>query len=300
MVIRSANICAILAFAILAGCSSGGIRPSPEYSGLSSAQLEQFYAEQEEKFLQKGYLRVDNGNDTQVSSEQLVRNFLRIAFYDEYTVRRGQFIKATREARLRRWENPVRIKVHFGQSLSAEQRQFLSRQIVTFVDRLRRLTGLEIGFVEQQPNFDVIIFNQEERLDFLRHAENENIRVSRAVANGIINSPGNVFCAAFALLNGWPNAHSYANSVILLKSEHPELMMQSCIHEEFSQALGLTNDSPRARPSIFNDDEEFALLTTHDELLLKILYDDRLEVGMSVAEARPIVQQIVREILAQA
>jgi hypothetical protein len=37
--------------------------------------------------------------------------------------------------------------------------------------------------------------------------------------------------------------------------------------------MGLANDSRQARPSIFNDDQEFALLTGHDELLLTILYD---------------------------
>ena len=47
-----------------------------------------------------------------------------------------------------------------------------------------------------------------------------------------------------------------------------------------------------------NDDEEFAYLTRHDELLLKILYDSRLRPGMTEAEARPIVLQIARELLA--
>ena len=45
---------------------------------------------------------------------------------------------------------------------------------------------------------------------------------------------------------------------------------------------------PAARPSIFNDDEEFALLTTQDELMLKMLYDPRLQPGMDAAQAAPI------------
>ena len=74
-------------------------------------------------------------------------------------------------------------------------------------------------------------------------------------------------------------------------------MRLACIHEEMAQGLGLANDSPRARPSIFNDDEEFALLTTHDEMLLRMLYDDRLRSGMGAAEAAPIARQIARELL---
>ncbi len=74
-------------------------------------------------------------------------------------------------------------------------------------------------------------------------------------------------------------------------------MRSACIHEELAQGMGLANDSPGARPSIFNDDEEFALLTTHDELLLRMLYDTRLQTGMEPSVAAPIARQIAREYL---
>ena len=83
----------------------------------------------------------------------------------------------------------------------------------------------------------------------------------------------------------------------VIRSELPQRMFQSCVHEELAQGMGLANDSPRARPSIFNDDEEFAYLTRHDELLLRILYDPRLVPGMTEAEARPVVQTIATELL---
>jgi acetyl-CoA acetyltransferase family protein len=75
-------------------------------------------------------------------------------------------------------------------------------------------------------------------------------------------------------------------------AEHPDLMRLSCLHEEITQGLGLANDSPAARPSIFNDDEEFALLTPMDELMLKMLYNPLLTPGMTEAEARPIVDSL--------
>ena len=61
--------------------------------------------------------------------------------------------------------------------------------------------------------------------------------------------------------------------------------------------MGLPNDSPTARPSIFNDDGEFGLLTTHDEMLLRILYDTRLTPGMTESEARPIIETIAAELM---
>ena len=47
---------------------------------------------------------------------------------------------------------------------------------------------------------------------------------------------------------------------------------------------------------ITNDDQEFALLTEHDEYLLRILYDPRLKAGMTREEGMPIVLEIVEEI----
>ena len=68
------------------------------------------------------------------------------------------------------------------------------------------------------------------------------------------------------------------------------------MHEEVAQGLGLANDSAAARQSIFNDDEEFALLTSHDEFLLRMLYDPRLKTGMSAQQALPIVRRIAAEL----
>ena len=85
-------------------------------------------------------------------------------------------------------------------------------------------------------------------------------------------------------------------AVALIRAEHPPLLRSACIHEELAQGMGLANDSPQARPSIFNDDEEFGLLTRHDELLLEMLYDPRLRTGMTLEEAEPVVRTIAREL----
>src|SRR5690606_31884228 len=91
------------------------------------------------------------------------------------------------------------------------------------------------------------------------------------------------------------NDHNYRHAIAFIRSEHPDLLRQSCIHEELAQGLGLANDSPRARPSIFNDDDEFALLTTQDEELLRLLYSPRFTPGMSLETAQPILTQLVAE-----
>ena len=83
----------------------------------------------------------------------------------------------------------------------------------------------------------------------------------------------------------------------MIPSEHPDLLRLTCIHEELAQALGLPNDSNAARPSIFNDDEEFALLTPQDEAMLRLLYNPALHPGMTEAQARPIVQTLASRLM---
>ena len=103
--------------------------------------------------------------------------------------------------------------------------------------------------------------------------------------------PRSIHCLVVAF-SGGSSDYEYRKAIAFVRAEHPDLMRRSCYHEEMAQGLGLANDSPNARPSIFNDADEFALLTTHDELLLRMLYDTRLSTGMTPAQARPIVQEI--------
>ncbi len=106
--------------------------------------------------------------------------------------------------------------------------------------------------------------------------------------------PEDAYCAvATYASSSQPNV--YTSAVAVIRAENPSLLRLSCIHEEIAQALGLANDSPQARPSIFNDDDEFALLTNHDEILLKMLYDQRLQSGMSLSEAKSIIRALANE-----
>ena len=75
--------------------------------------------------------------------------------------------------------------------------------------------------------------------------------------------------------------------------KHGKLM--ACVVEELTQVMGLPNDSIKVSPSIFNDRSRDNFLTGLDYILLKILYDQRLPVGVNKQNAMPIVQKIVAD-----
>ncbi len=232
--------------------------------------------------------------DAPFTYADLVSDFTRIALYDEYRVAAGRFVADAAPSYVRRWNGPLRIAVVPGASVSPEQRQKDVAAVEKFTARLARLSGLDMSLVpEAQANMLVLFLNDAEQKQFAATIPARFPRVESAVIDAFANSPRNTFCGAFAFPSA-ANRGIYDFALILIKAEHSDMMRKSCIHEEMTQALGLTNDSPAARPSIFNDDEEFAFLTLHDEILLKMLYDPRLTAGMRAGDVVPLLPAIAR------
>ncbi|AUH34063.1 DUF2927 domain-containing protein [Paracoccus tegillarcae] len=250
----------------------------------------------EADLIARGKLRTDRvPGDAPFTADDLARNFIQIALRDEYG-RDGQRLVADHHAApLRRWQRPIGMQIEWGPSSDIAAQRRDRAEIASFAARLARLSGHEVGLVGAEGNFAVLILTEAERRAIGPRLQQLVPGIPRSDIAALRDLDAGNFCAVFAYSRG-PSA-VYVNAVALIRAELPPRLRSSCIHEELAQGMGLANDSPGARPSIFNDDEEFALLTQHDELLLRILYDRRLRPGMSEAEATPIVRQIARELV---
>lgn len=265
----------------------------------ASRNMRDFLTSVEETLIARGRMRTDNGDEIAMTPESLTEDFVTIALRDEYVREGDRLVSRTTPAPLRRWTQPVNMRVEFGASVTPAQRNRDRREIAAYAARLGRVTGHQVmlgGALGGSGNFTVLILSEDER----RNAGAQLAALVPGIPDSDVTalrelSPQN-YCTVFAYSRG--NSPVYAQAVALIRAETPPRLRTSCVHEELAQGLGLANDSPNVRPSIFNDDEEFAALTHHDELLLRILYDPRLQPGMSEADARPIVLQIARELLA--
>ncbi len=262
-----------------------------------SLRLQQYYTGVQTRLQAQGLLRTDSGgSDAPFSARTLAEDFERIALYDEYTIRGGQFVAQQTPSALRRWQQPVRIGLVFGELVPEKTRARDRANVTAYARRLARLSGLDIRVTDNNPNFHVLFLHRDEQKTVGPLLRARIPRLNPVVISEIANSPRNTFCVAYAF-SDQTNVNAYNSAIILVKAEHADLMRLSCIHEEMAQALGLANDNPNVRPSIFNDDEEFALLTRHDELLLRMLYDKRLKIGMTAKTARPLLPKIAAEML---
>ncbi|APE42837.1 hypothetical protein BOO69_04915 [Sulfitobacter alexandrii] len=257
-----------------------------------SAALRSYLNQVQTAQLSQGLLRQDGGGvDTPFTASVLARNFEQIAFFNEYD---GAFTGRGGPSPLRRWEDPVRMEVIFGDSVPPSQQAADRKDVHAYARRLGLVTGHPVS-TGGRPNFVVVIASEDDRAETLAKIANRLPGISDASLRALSEMRRDTYCAVAAYAAG-PSSNTYTAAVAVIRSENPDLLRLSCIQEELAQGMGLANDSPAARPSIFNDDDEFALLTGHDELLLKMLYDPRLKPGMVAGDARETVQEIAAEL----
>ncbi|MCE0507081.1 MULTISPECIES: DUF2927 domain-containing protein [unclassified Roseivivax] len=261
-----------------------------------SRELARYYERVEADLVGQGLMRTDGGGiDTPYTDTQLARNFEQIALAEEY--RRGAGLQRSggELGPVKKWRQPIRVAAEFGASVPEEARRANDAELGRYVTRLARVTGHPISMSESRTNFHVLFMSEDDRDQIAPRIKALVPDIDPASLSVFRSLPRAIHCLVIAFSDE-PGGYAYGKAIAVIRAEHPGLLMKSCIHEEVAQGLGLANDSPSARPSIFNDDDEFALLTTHDEMLLKILYDPALTPGMSAETARPIIRRLATEL----
>ncbi|GMG81882.1 DUF2927 domain-containing protein [Paralimibaculum aggregatum] len=289
----------LLSCLALAGCA-GPDRPGPTAVetvcisvGLCSApDMVADFARWDADLRAAGKLRAERAPiDAPYTREDLAHNFAKIGFGSEFEIVDGGYspLDSNAEAPLTRWGGPIRY-APFGDFDAAD-----TAAIDGFAERLADVTRLDIGPAGREPNLLVFFLDARGRR-----------QVSELFAEEPDYRPLADLFEAWAADPKWPcaaefyyhaptsdRAHEIYFAVVYIRTEVTGISRRSCIEEEIAQTLGLARDDPSLRPSIFNDDEEFALMTEHDAALLRLLYDPRLEPGMTAAEAMPIVHRIL-------
>lgn len=299
-----------LCIALLAGCEPGRLpgpppsAPSPPETPQEPAQSAQsrelagYYARAEAELLAQGLLRTDGGGpDVRYSQRDLAENFIKIGFFTEYRrTSSGRYIRSETESALHRWSQPVRVALYFGAQVTEDRRRAVSTELRRYTRQLSRATGHPVVTASSQANFHILVVDEDERQALAPTLTSIDPRLSDSDIRAITELPRQIFCRLVTISGrNAPNIYDVAFAVI--RAEHPPHLTTQCLHEELAQGLGLPNDSRYARPSIFNDNEEFGRLTPHDEMLLKMLYDPRLHPGMSADQARPIIEIMASELL---
>ena len=288
-------------FLLLCACGDNGgfsnNRISQEELGnTKELKLRKYYSQLEERKTSLGLLRQDGGGvDTPFDLNDIVEAFEHLAFYNEYDIDKNKLLPNSNAVSLAKWKSNTNILVRFGPSIDKEQKDKDIKEISSLISNLSKITDHKIEFSQQNENMYVVIANQEEIKYLIGEIGLTRPEFDPTRIPIITQLPKDIHCMAMTSMSSDPNSAIFS-ALVIIRSELPEIMRRACFHEEIAQSLGLTNDSHFARPSIFNDDDEFATLTKFDEILLRILYDHRLQPGISQKEAAQLVKQIATEI----
>lgn len=265
------------ALATLAGCAA---RPSPDD-----------YAAYETMLRSKGKLRVETvAADAPFGAADLARNYALVALHREAVATRPGGDDNLRPSPLKRWHGPLRYMMRGSGFTTADR-----AEVARLMGRIARLTGLDVAEARNsgEANFLILITTPDERGRVSARLAATSPRFAETFA--LWRRERKLICVADNQFD--PDDRNLITAAMaVIGSETRGLLRRACLHEEIVQALGLANDHPDVRPSIFNDDGEFALLTEHDARLLRLHYDPRLEPGMTADEAMPEVRRIAREL----
>ncbi|MEO0360549.1 MAG: DUF2927 domain-containing protein [Pseudomonadota bacterium] len=95
----------------------------------------------------------------------------------------------------------------------------------------------------------------------------------------------------------WAGLQSFEAMTIFIPAYSAPQVFRACFVEEIMQALGPSNDLYRLEDSGFNDDEVHLAPTAFDLLMLRVLYDDALEIDMTPTETRAAARRALRRIV---
>ena len=219
-----------------------------------------------------------------LSDDDYVRNFETVAFYREFDPDQVQQV-------LTRWQGPLRVAL-----VGEVQDRHVSYARQHLAD-LAALSGLEVTLTPYEEANVVVILSPapfERALDSYRDVYRAFFGSDRAMEAITAQMKQEATCYARVVTD--ESGDVITGAMALIPTDHGRFVVRACIIEELTQAMGLFNDSDDILPSIFNDRSPNMVLSEHDRLLVRILYDDRLRPGMTWAEAEPIARTVVADL----
>lgn len=85
--------------------------------------------------------------------------------------------------------------------------------------------------------------------------------------------------------------------IVVVNVERDPALTNSCLLKELTQSMGLPHDSDAMRPSIFSKGDRLTALAPQDEILVRTLYDPRMQAGLPRPEALKRARTVIAELL---
>jgi hypothetical protein len=209
---------------------------------------------------------------------QIFDGFFKIAFGAEMRL-------AGRSDRIRRYDVPIRVHV---ENRAEPDRTAQVAEVVA--DIKSKVAGLDIAMTTDRDAANVVVRLLRER-DFIptlraAYGRDRARRIQQSLDPQCIS--GFRKDAAFRI----------EHSDVFLVADASDFVFYDCVYEELLQSLGPINDTASVPWTMFNDDVQMGYFGVYDQYILNILYHPRVRAGMTAAQVRKLLPEIMPEVRA--
>ena len=209
------------------------------------------------------------------TDSEIIEGFLKTAFGAEYHL-------AGRVDRIRKYDAPVRV---FADGNRPDRKTQLAKVVA---DIARRVQHLDIAMADTSDGANVLVKLVRDRDLFRTISTFYGSERARE-----INTSLDPQC-----LSGFRKNEKFEieHSDVILTVDNGDFTFLDCAYEELLQSLGPINDTSTVPWTMFNDNVSMGFFDVYDQYILNVLYDPRIKAGMTVAEVKAVLPEVLADV----
>jgi hypothetical protein len=212
------------------------------------------------------------------SDSEIAEGFFKTAFGAEYHL-------AGRVDRIRKYDMPVRV---FADGAGRTERKAQLAKVVADIGA--RVQHLDIAMADTSDNANVVV-------NLVRDRD-----LSRTITSFYGSERAREIRASLdpQCLSGFRKNENFEiqHSDVILTVDSGDFIFLDCAYEELLQSLGPINDTSSVPWTMFNDNVSMGFFDVYDQYILNVLYDPRIKAGMTVAEVKAVLPDVLADVRA--
>ena len=209
------------------------------------------------------------------TDSEITDGFFKTAFGAEYHL-------AGRVDRIRKYDVPVRV---YADGNRADRKAQLAKVVA---DIGQRIAHLDIGMTETSDSANVVVKLVRDRDLYRTITAFYGSERAREIRTSLDPQ----------CLSGFRKSEKYEieHSDVILTVDNGDFIFLDCAYEELLQSLGPINDTSSVPWTMFNDNVSMGFFNVYDQYILNILYDPRVKAGMTVAEVKAVLPEVLADV----
>ena len=209
------------------------------------------------------------------TDSEISEGFLKTAFGAEYHL-------AGRVDRIRKYDIPVRV---FADGNRSDRKMQLAKVVA---DIAAHVQHLDIAMAETSEGANVVVKLVRDRDLYPTIAAFYGSERAKEIKTSLDPQ----------CLSGFRKSEKFEieHSDVILTVDNGDFVFLDCAYEELLQALGPINDTSSVPWTMFNDNVSMGFFDVYDQYILNLLYDPRIKAGMTVAEVKAVLPEVLVDV----